>query len=460
MSYERIGGDFVHQAIEKIGFGNFQVLVLLTCGLQMFLRASSLCVDSLLEPFLRCEWHLSFFAATWIVTAQGIGRIFGGILFGKLSDKYGRKRLMFFLLTVQLLLQILNALSTGYAMMIISKFFIGFFQSADFIAFAYILEVMPVEGRSSLWVVESYYITGFLFSMAAAMITLPYLTWRWFIVISIVLPLVIYIFLLSFLPESPKFLFKSGKSKEAVSVLTEMAERNRFDTEEFQEFVKQFGLEEKQQTKQQLDKNPEETTDKAETSTSDLVKSILVVASCRGMADCLSALVNLGVIQFNGSSVKQKYPHCAHGLHPEYHGYLHAFMVIGMPFFYYLSKKPRLMSFKCLLVAFMLNMIPFYWNLKGLNFIICLTFLMVLLATFFVLQNVYQAEALPTSHRAFGQGIAYCVGNFGFMLTSFIVDYAYHVSFVIPFAVLQGLTIIVFIIFALFAKETKGIELK
>eukprot|EP00794_Sanderia_malayensis_P006898 gene6898-7676_t len=65
--------------------------------------------------------HLSFFNASWIVTAKAIGQIFGSVIIGRISDLYGRKRTLLVFLILEVVAYSLNALSNGYTMIIITR---------------------------------------------------------------------------------------------------------------------------------------------------------------------------------------------------------------------------------------------------------------------------------------------------------------------------------------------------
>eukprot|EP00794_Sanderia_malayensis_P006896 gene6896-7674_t len=250
MSYQRVDGDFVHQAVEKIGFGKFHIIVIATLGLRIFQLGAARVTDSVLEPFLLCEMHLSFFNASWIVTAKAIGQIFGSVIIGRISDLYGRKRVFILFIIVETIAYSLNALSNGYTMIIITRTVVGFFEPVFVTLTTYVIEILPARRRNVFSVLKGFGIFGGLYCVGIALVTLRHLSWGWFVAISNVLPLAICAFLVCFLPESPRFLFKSGQIEETVSVLTKIAEMNKCDAQDFAEFVEGFKLDAKQSEKE------------------------------------------------------------------------------------------------------------------------------------------------------------------------------------------------------------------
>eukprot|EP00794_Sanderia_malayensis_P006897 gene6897-7675_t len=314
MSYQRVDGDFVHQAIEKIGFGKFHIIVIATLGLRVFQMGAARITNSILEPFLLCEMHLSFFNASWIVTSTAIGQIFGSVIIGRISDLYGRKWVFIVFIILETLAYALNALSSGYSMIIITRTAIGLFQPVFVTLTTYVIEILPARRRNAISILKGFGICGSLYCVGIAMVTLRHLSWRWFVVISNVLPLATCAFLVCFLPESPRFLFKSGQIEETVSVLTKIAEMNKCDAQDFAEFIEGFKLDAKQSEKENslnLDEKdfyePScEELEEPKLSKATIFKLFAVVAMLEGVGTFLSTFVSLAALQLSRNSRKEK----------------------------------------------------------------------------------------------------------------------------------------------------------
>eukprot|EP00794_Sanderia_malayensis_P006866 gene6866-7640_t len=466
MSYQSIDGDFVHQAIEKIGFGKFQIIVIATLGLRMFVFGTAKITDSILEPFLLCEMHLSFFNASWIVTSKVIGQILGFVIIGRISDLYGRKRTLLVFLILEVVAYSLNAISNGYTMIIITRSIIGILDPCAIIATCYVMEVLPVSQRNAFSLLKVFVVGGYFYCVGIAIVTLRHLSWRWFVVFSNVLPLATCAFLVCFLPESPRFLFKSGKIKETVSVLRKIAEMNKCDA---QDFVEVFELDAKQNEKFNLvdlgkkgfSEPSCEELEEPKFSKTAILKLFAVVAILEITSTFLSTFVSLAAVQFSRNPSKAlKYNNCLAGLHLEYLAYISIAVLLSTPLtFIMIGKLPRSATFQIILSVIALNIIPLYWDFKGWQLIVILFCLKLSVPILIIVSHVYSGEILPTSHRNLGLGVGRSVGNIGFLISTISVDYLYHVNKYIPFGIAHGLTLSALIVAIFFLRETKDVPL-
>eukprot|EP00794_Sanderia_malayensis_P006865 gene6865-7639_t len=469
MSYQRVDGDFVHQAIEKIGFGKFQIIVIATLGLRIFVFGTARITDAVLEPFLLCEMHLSFFNASWIVTAKAIGQIFGSVIIGRISDLYGRKRTLLVFLILEVVVYSLNAISNGYTMIIITRTIIGILDPAFVIVTSYVMEILPTSRRNVFSILKVFGICGSFYCVGIAMVTLRYLSWRWFVAISNVLPLATCAFLVCFLPESPRFLFKSGQIKETVLVLTKIAEMNKCDAQDFAEFVERFRLDAKQSKKENSVNFDEkdfsepscEELEEPKLSNITILKLFAVVAILEITSTFLSTFVGLAAVQFSRNPSKAlKYNSCMAGLHLEYVLYISIAVLLSTPLtFIMIGKLPRSATFQIILSVIAFNIIPLYWDFKGWQLIVILFCLRLSLPIFLIVSHLYSGEILPTSHRTLGLGVGRAVANIGVLISTISVDYLYHVNKYVPFGIAHGLTLSALIVAIFFLRETKDVPL-
>eukprot|EP01101_Sappina_pedata_P005667 TRINITY_DN2650_c0_g1_i1.p1 TRINITY_DN2650_c0_g1~~TRINITY_DN2650_c0_g1_i1.p1 ORF type:complete len:118 (-),score=28.34 TRINITY_DN2650_c0_g1_i1:108-461(-) len=78
-------------AIEKVGFGRFQILMLFFAGFCWIGDAIELMLLSFLSRSVRCEWDLTSTQEAMISTVVFIGMLVGAWLWGQISDNYGRR---------------------------------------------------------------------------------------------------------------------------------------------------------------------------------------------------------------------------------------------------------------------------------------------------------------------------------------------------------------------------------
>eukprot|EP00112_Aurelia_sp_Birch-Aquarium-sp1_P008610 Seg1953.3 transcript_id=Seg1953.3/GoldUCD/mRNA.D3Y31 product="Synaptic vesicle 2-related protein" protein_id=Seg1953.3/GoldUCD/D3Y31 len=229
MEYNNLNGDFVHKCIEAIGFGKFHVLMLMSLGFRCFVRGSSNCMLAILQPYLRCHLKLSIFTASWLGTTLAIGRLLGAIPIGRMADKFGRRRSMLCLFSLHILLSLLNALSSSYTMILITRASIGLVFEAVMLVYTYGMELLPIKKRNYLAVIDGFQGLGTLFAIFSAVGMLEIVNWRWYVVVTETIPIAICTLLVVFLPESPRYLYSHGYEQEAVKSLEKIAAINGVD---------------------------------------------------------------------------------------------------------------------------------------------------------------------------------------------------------------------------------------
>ena len=229
MEYNILNGDFVHKCMEAIGFGKFHVVMLISLGFRCFARGSSNCMLSILQPYLRCHMNLSIFAASWIGIVVSIGRLLGAILIGRMADQFGRRRSMLCLFSLHTVLSLLNALSSSYAMILITRASTGLVFEAVMLIYTYGMELLPMKKRNHLAIIDGFYGMGVLFAIVSAMIMLETVNWRWYVVVNETMPMAMCTLLVAILPESPRYLFSQCHIQKAVYGLKKIAAINGVD---------------------------------------------------------------------------------------------------------------------------------------------------------------------------------------------------------------------------------------
>ena len=81
----------VDEAIERLGMGSFQLIVLTAAGLCFAADAMQVLLLTFLSEILRSEWNLSDDETAMITSILFIGAIFGTLTLGPMADKKGRK---------------------------------------------------------------------------------------------------------------------------------------------------------------------------------------------------------------------------------------------------------------------------------------------------------------------------------------------------------------------------------
>ncbi|BAP86553.1 sugar transporter [Paucilactobacillus hokkaidonensis JCM 18461] len=178
-------------------------------------------------PFLQIDWSLKASAGVvgWITSAVMFGAIFGGALAGQLSDRWGRRRMILMSAIVFMVFSIMSGLAPhdGQYYLIIVRMFLGLaVGAASALVPAYMSEMAPARLRGRLsGLNQTMIVSGMLISyiMDYLLKELPEaIAWRLMLGLAAV-PAVILFFGVLKLPESPRFLVKTGHEDAARKVL-------------------------------------------------------------------------------------------------------------------------------------------------------------------------------------------------------------------------------------------------
>ncbi len=184
---------------------------------------------------LKTTFSLSELWLGLTVSALLPGCALGAFMAGRLADSMGRRRVMM----VAALLFIVSALASGAApsalILGLARFFAGAaVGAASVLSPAYISEVTPANIRGRLSSMQQImiiagltgaFLANYWLAGAAGASTAPfwlgYPAWRWMFWVQVV-PALLFMVTLLFIPESPRFLVAKGRNAEAEGVLTRL----------------------------------------------------------------------------------------------------------------------------------------------------------------------------------------------------------------------------------------------
>lgn len=174
-------------------------------------------------PFLQQDFGLTDGTIEFITTAGLIGAIVGALIGGSVTDGLGRRKV----LILSGIIFGVGALWSGFASnatsLILARLFLGVaIGTASFAVPLYIAEISPTKVRGTLvslfqlmitiGILVSYF-SDFLFANEADVTC-----WRPMFYVGVI-PAIILLVGMIFMPESPRWLFANGRSEEAMAVL-------------------------------------------------------------------------------------------------------------------------------------------------------------------------------------------------------------------------------------------------
>ncbi|XP_004846562.1 solute carrier family 22 member 7 isoform X1 [Heterocephalus glaber] len=153
-----------------------------------------------------------------------IGVLVGAVIFGYLSDRFGRRRLLLVAYVSSLVLGLASVASVNYIMFAITRTFTGLALAGfTVIVLPLELEWLDVEHRTVAGVLSTIFWSGGVTLLALV----GYLIrdWRW-LLLAVTLPLVLGIISIWWVPESARWLLTQGRVQEAQSYLLHCARLN------------------------------------------------------------------------------------------------------------------------------------------------------------------------------------------------------------------------------------------
>lgn len=170
-------------------------------------------------PVIDDEWHLTFAQATAVLLSAGVGAIAGALVWGRLGDRYGRRKpLIAGILTFSIATGLLAlAPEDGWWFLALGRIVVGAgVAGVAVIAVPLTLEFTPTRMRTTIvgFVTTATVPIGILAAALAAALLADPLGWRPLFAIGVV-PAVLALFIKWYVPESPRWLIDQGRPEEA-----------------------------------------------------------------------------------------------------------------------------------------------------------------------------------------------------------------------------------------------------
>ncbi|KJW13791.1 sugar porter family MFS transporter [Levilactobacillus spicheri] len=179
--------------------------------------------------FIQKQMHLGSWQQGWVVSAVLLGAILGAAIIGPSSDRFGRRKLLLLSAIIFFVGALGSAFSPEFWTLIVSRIILGMaVGAASALIPTYLAELAPADKRGTvsslfqLMVMTGIfiaYVTNYTFSGM-------YTGWRWMLGFAAI-PAALLFFGGLILPESPRFLVKTGQLDEARAVLDNMNQHNQ-----------------------------------------------------------------------------------------------------------------------------------------------------------------------------------------------------------------------------------------
>jgi MFS family permease len=220
--------------LDRLPWSRFHWLVVAALGVTWILDGLEVTLVGSLSPAIAAKGALDLNAQQVGLTGSAyiLGAVLGALVFGRLTDTLGRRRLFTITVGVYLLATIATGLSWNFASFLAFRFVTGAGIGGEYGAInSAIQELIPARrrGHTDLAVNGSFWVGAALGALGSVVVLNPALVpqawgWRLAFVLGGLLAGVI-IVVRQFIPESPRWLMTHGRPEEAEAVIREIERR-------------------------------------------------------------------------------------------------------------------------------------------------------------------------------------------------------------------------------------------
>ncbi|HEY6539129.1 MAG TPA: MFS transporter [Candidatus Dormibacteraeota bacterium] len=220
--------------MDRLPWTGFHWLVVIALGVSWILDGLEIQIVSLVSPVLQktATLHISTVEAGLIGSVYLFGEVVGALVFGRLTDHFGRRKLFMLTLGIYLVGTGISGLSPTLWFLLLFRFVAGLGIGGEYSAInSAIDELIPsrYRGRTDIAINGTYWFGAMIGSAASLIFFNPSflpvnLGWRLAFFIGPVLG-VIMIFLRRSIPESPRWLMTHGRYREAEKTVDDIEAR-------------------------------------------------------------------------------------------------------------------------------------------------------------------------------------------------------------------------------------------
>lgn len=224
--------------MDRLPWSKFHWLIVFALGITWILDGLEVTIVGSIGSALESKDTLALSSAAVGAAASVYiaGAVLGSLLFGYLTDRFGRKRLFMITLGVYVISTGLTAFSFNFYSFALFRFLTGMGIGGEYSAInSAIDEMIParVRGWTDLAINGSYWIGSIVGSLATFVLLNPHLLpestgWRAAFGVGVVLGLAI-LFVRRYVPESPRWLMTHGRLDEANRDVSQIEDRVKKD---------------------------------------------------------------------------------------------------------------------------------------------------------------------------------------------------------------------------------------
>ncbi len=219
----------VEQGIQTAGVGKFQYRLFLIFGLVWMADAMQVLSIGFSAPSIAATFGIPVPKALQTGTLFFTGMLIGAFVFGRLADRIGRRPVLMIAVVIDACFGVASAFAPDFTWLLALRFLTGVGVGGTLpVDYTMMAEFLPSDRRGR-WLVllESFWAVGTIFLAVLALVALRWGSDAWRVIFLVTgLPALVGVVLRFFIPESPMYLHRKGKSDQARAVLARVAQVN------------------------------------------------------------------------------------------------------------------------------------------------------------------------------------------------------------------------------------------
>jgi SP family arabinose:H+ symporter-like MFS transporter len=186
-------------------------------------------------PFLKIQFNLADLSLGLAFSSLLFGCALGALVMGCLADRFGRRQPLIWVAALFAVTSLATGLAPDFTMFLVARFLGGLaVGGASILAPMYVAEVAPPSLRGRMCAsYQMAIVIGILISFLLNYLLRDFAPWVWFntalcnlgqwnwrwMFISGLIPSMVFFFLILKAPETPRYLYKCGREREAMTIL-------------------------------------------------------------------------------------------------------------------------------------------------------------------------------------------------------------------------------------------------
>lgn len=224
----------IEQGIRAAGVGRFQYRLFVIFGLVWLADAMQVLSIGFTAPSIAATFGIPVPTALQTGTMFFIGMLIGAFVFGRLADRIGRRPVLMMAVVIDAICGVASAFAPDFQWLLLLRFLTGIGVGGTLpVDYTMMAEFLPSDRRGR-WLVllESFWAVGTILLAVLALIAVSRGNDAWRLIFLVTgIPALVGVVFRFFVPESPLYLNKSGRSAEARAVLQRVATANRVSVE-------------------------------------------------------------------------------------------------------------------------------------------------------------------------------------------------------------------------------------